>query len=107
MIIKLIDQMDGKLVVPPAKTVYNLPEELVFKNCAWLTDDLLLQFATDMPAVRKIKAVGCFQLTLEGIARAESSRRPDMFGRHNALEISTGLSEDWVIIYAADWRKDS
>lgn len=101
-LLKKIDEKLSKVVQPNAKS-YGV--DLNFKDCAWLTDKLLMKFAVEMLNTRKIDVRGCFQLTEQGVASVEAWREQV----HRPLEIITDqprcqfveISEEkegWVLV---------
>jgi len=93
-LIKRIDKERGVLV-ESFKT--SEQEELVFQNSAWLTDKLLMDFAVTMLNVKQIELSGCFQVTEAGISAAKTARMQAHEEAH-PLEITTPISDDWVVI---------
>lgn len=69
-VFKEIDAKLGRTVNPNAP---DLAGKLDFKDAAWLTDGLLLEFVQKMPGSRKVDVRGCFQLTEEGLSKAEAT----------------------------------
>jgi len=106
-IIKLVDNLSGKILVQPMRDHFDLMsydyKELNFKNSAWLTDTLLSDFAATMLRIERIHLQGCFQVTQAGIKAAEDTRKQASGAssrgyRLYPLEITTEFSDDWVMV---------
>lgn len=93
-LIRKIDELSHKVLVQPVQDRFgDYSDELVFKHSAWLTDDLLKEFAVKMLGLNKIHLMGCFQVTDAGIKAAAEARSKDY-----PLEIIIDTSDEWVIV---------